>query len=82
MVYKRSGKATNQAEATELLSPLGALSMVEPLNAEMQLELELPPAMVVKFRMYDPKRDVVKVSNWCATQSNSANIDEIHCTGA
>jgi hypothetical protein len=61
-VYKRFGKATTEDEAFHLLDHLGDISNIEPLDEVVLQEMELPPAMVVHFKMYDSRRDVMRVS--------------------
>lgn len=62
IVYKVSGKATTKQEAVDLLSAMGEISRATHLDERMRLALRLPPAIVVQFKMYDPKRDIEKVS--------------------
>lgn len=44
------------------MEPLGEIGSVEPLDVTIQLEMNVPPAMLVQFKMYDSRRDVRLVS--------------------
>lgn len=49
-------------EAVGLLTPLGQIAKVQPLDPAVQARHRLPPSMLVSYAMYDARRDVVKVS--------------------
>ncbi|ATY61682.1 RNA-binding protein [Cordyceps militaris] len=58
IVYKHSGDAVTADEAIALMSSLGEVAEAEELEASMQHSMRLPPTMVVRYKMYDPRRDV------------------------
>ncbi|OAA60144.1 RNA-binding protein [Cordyceps fumosorosea ARSEF 2679] len=58
MVYKHSGDSVTVDEATNLMSSLGEVAEAEQLAADMQRSMRLPPTIVVRYKMYDPRRDV------------------------
>lgn len=62
IVYKASGGSISEEDAFRLLDPLGEISNIELLEEELRQEMRLPPAAVVYFKMYDSRRDVLKVS--------------------
>ena len=62
IVYKISGQPTETYEAVDLLNCLGEVAKAEPLAEEIQTSLQVPPAVIASYKMYDPKRDVVHVS--------------------
>jgi hypothetical protein len=62
IVYKTSGQRIEIYEAVDLLSCLGEVAKAEPLLEEIQTSLQVPPAVIASYKMYDPKRDVVHVS--------------------
>lgn len=45
-----------------MLEPYGEFSKCERLSDEMQETLNLPPAVLVEFAKFDPKRDLNSVS--------------------
>lgn len=61
IVYRKSGAPIWEEDAFNLLDRLGAISNIEPLDEDLRKEMGLPPAVVVSFKMYDSRRDVVKV---------------------
>lgn len=62
IVYQHSGMPTEERDAFQLLDPLGEISSIEPLDADVQADMKIPDAMVVQFKLYDPRRDIRKVS--------------------
>ncbi|XWW94236.1 hypothetical protein V2A60_002179 [Cordyceps javanica] len=58
IVYKHSGDIVSVDEATSLLSSLGEIAEADELDAAMQHSMRLPPTIVVRYKMYDPRRDV------------------------
>lgn len=62
MVYKHSGDFVTADEAAALLSSLGEVAEADQLDAEIQHSMRLPPTIVIRYKMYDPRRDVPLVS--------------------
>ncbi|KAJ4147295.1 hypothetical protein LMH87_001829 [Akanthomyces muscarius] len=58
MVYKHSGDFVTADEAVALLSSLGEVAEADQLDAEIQHSMRLPPTIVIRYKMYDPRRDV------------------------
>ncbi|KAM3545485.1 hypothetical protein ARSEF1564_001647 [Beauveria bassiana] len=58
IVYKHNGDFITSDEAADLLSSLGEIAEADELDAEMQHSMRLPPTVVVRYKMYDPRRDV------------------------
>lgn len=63
LVIRRNGGRVRHEEARSLLAPFGAIDKVEDLDHGTQERLNLPPAVRVRFEMFDPRRDVIKVSS-------------------
>lgn len=61
-MYKHNGDFITSDEAADLLSSLGEIAEADELDAEMQHSMRLPPTVVVRYKMYDPRRDVPLVS--------------------
>lgn len=53
---------TDEDEAYILMDTLGEIASITPLSPDVQHEMDLPEAMVVQFKMYDPRRDTRQVS--------------------
>lgn len=62
MVYKHSGDLITADEAVTLLRSLGEVAEADQLDGETQHSMRLPPTIVVRYKMYDPRRDVLMVS--------------------
>ncbi|KAK5998926.1 Meiotic activator RIM4 [Cladobotryum mycophilum] len=60
IVHKLSGKEITKQEAVSLLGMLGEIAGATHLDEKMRAQLNLPPSIVVQFRLYDPKRDVLR----------------------
>ncbi|KAL6893413.1 hypothetical protein GGI43DRAFT_429998 [Trichoderma evansii] len=60
VVYKLSGEKISRQEAFDLLSTLGTIAKVYPLDSRSQKTEKFPPAMVVHYKRYDSLRSVVK----------------------
>ncbi|KAH8121130.1 hypothetical protein FP744_10002082 [Trichoderma asperellum] len=60
IVYKLSGEEISRQEAFDLLSTLGTIAKVYPLDSRKQKTEKFPPAMVVHYKRYDSLRSVVK----------------------
>ena len=50
-------------EARDLLRRLGEISTVEYLKEGLRVIAHLPQAVVVTYKMYDPRRDPQRVSS-------------------
>lgn len=61
IVFKRSGEPTSLAEATDLLGQLGQVAKAEFVQENIQASLHIPRAVLVTYKMYDNRRDPVKV---------------------
>ncbi|KAK4102728.1 hypothetical protein N658DRAFT_422656 [Parathielavia hyrcaniae] len=58
VIYSRCGEDITTDMAREILEPYGELSKCEMLSAQMQEAMDLPPAVLVEFARFDPKRDL------------------------
>ncbi|ODA78565.1 hypothetical protein RJ55_05947 [Drechmeria coniospora] len=61
IVYKFSGQRIRISEARELLDRLGEISKVEYLHEGIRAVADLPQTVVVTYRMYDSKRDPLRI---------------------
>lgn len=64
IVSRKAGGAIYANEALNLLQPLGEIAKVKQLGKSTQASLNLPPSILVSYKMYDAKRDVVKVGGY------------------
>ncbi|KAK4125073.1 hypothetical protein N657DRAFT_679861 [Parathielavia appendiculata] len=71
VIYSRRGEDITTAIAREILEPYGELSKCEMLSAQMQEAMDLPPAVLVEFAKFDPKRDL----NSAVRQHDGYRID-------
>lgn len=62
IVYKLKGEPTNLREAADLLSQLGEVAKAEYLDEDTQISLGLAQAVVITYKMYDSRREPVRVS--------------------
>lgn len=69
IVYKLSGEEISRQEAFDLLSTLGTIAKVYPLDSRNQKMEKFPPAVVVHYKRYDSLRSVVKVYDTPASSS-------------
>ncbi|KAM0424858.1 hypothetical protein ACHAPT_009914 [Fusarium lateritium] len=60
LIVRRNSRRVQHEEARALFSPFGAIAIVEDLDVATQKRLHLPPAVRVRFEMFDPRRDVIK----------------------
>lgn len=74
IVFKTSRQPTEAHEASKLLGQLGEIAKVEPLEEGIQRALRLPPAMLISYKMYDPRRDVVQVSTLHIKLPQKSNV--------
>lgn len=63
LVVRRNKAQVYHDEARDLLSPFGAIAKVDDLDSATQERLGLSPAVRVRFEKFDPRRDVIKVSD-------------------
>ncbi|KAH6855250.1 hypothetical protein B0I37DRAFT_423457 [Chaetomium sp. MPI-CAGE-AT-0009] len=58
VIYSRNGDEVTTDIAREILEPYGEISKCEPLTAQMSVAMNIPPAILVEFAKFDPKRDL------------------------
>lgn len=45
------------------MSAYGLIRKIEDLDAKVQKRLNLPQTILIEYEMFDPRRDVIRVSN-------------------
>lgn len=80
VVYSRRGEETTVGMVREMLEPYGELSKCELLSAQMQTAMDLPPAVLVEFAKFDPKRDLNSVSITKPNATSDGALDMLTCS--
>ncbi|KAF4119837.1 RNA recognition motif (RRM) domain [Geosmithia morbida] len=63
VVRRTDGGPITEPEARNFMSPLGDIMSIEPLDGTMQHQLGMSVALVVRYRVYNPARDISVINN-------------------